>query len=367
MKFLAVITAYDQSQRLAHKNLLPLGRWPLMLRSVQDGLRAGLRTVLAASYPEMGGRAERMGAEYVAHLASPCTHEDAIRDAVAQAGAEDCHVVLLQPTSPFRIGGIVEACLAAATQHPERTVLSVQTRHCWLLDHGNLGQQAQWDGCVAIYPPGRVGDYSQIAAVPNHYLNGLQIDGEADYVQACQIEASLRSLPDPLGRAASERVQAALVGCGLSGGPVTLVGRGNGQPIPQDAPVFYINHCHGWDGQRADGLVIIANPDIRRRGISQAAREVAAKAKLVIVRDNGEFDWLAQNLPEMAGKTTVRVDRVSEHLSNHLQTGTLAHDMLRRAGCQVRFIGQQSPAEMALAAVGSFNQPGVSREIAMLF
>lgn len=112
-------------------------------------------------------------------------------------------------------------------------------------------------------------------------------------------------------------------------------------------------------------LFLIANPHLQRTGIGPATREVATKALLVIVRDNGTGDWLRSQLQVICGKH-VEIRRVAEPLSNHLTTGAIASDLLHRAGCRVTRIGFSSPAVRAASSRNQFNHPGVSREIALL-
>lgn len=368
MRPVAVITARAGSARLPHKNMLPLEGRPLAEWSILHALEAGLETVVTSDILELLDIARRHGARTVErpdHLATAdCSHADTIRHALETSGTTVRPCVLLQPTSPFRGDGILARCLDAAVHHPEATILSSRHVHRFVIGGGNTGEELLWDGCVAIFPPQRIADFSNVIPVTNSHLNSLQIDTEEDYEQACLCAARTALIANPLGQADSSTCVAALRNAGLCG-PVTLVARPDGLPIPQQFPVAWINHCHGWDGGRADVLFLIANPHLQQHGISPATQEVAAKARLVIVRDNGTGDWLRHQLPVICGKH-VEIRRISEPLSNHLTTGAIACDLLHRAGCQLTRVGFSGSATRAADSIGKFNQPGVSREIAIL-
>ena len=368
MNPVAVITARSGSERLLHKNMLPLDGRPLAEWSILHALEAGLETVVTSDIPELLYIARRHGARAVErpkHLANAdCSHAETIRHAHEATGNATRPCVLLQPTSPFRGDGILRRCLNTADQQRHATVLSSRHVHRFVIGGENTGTEMLWDGCVAIYPPGRVCDYSNVVAVPNSHINSLQIDDENDYLHACLCAARTSLIPNPLGYDDSAACVAALRNAGIHG-DVTLVARPDGKPIPQERPVAWLNHCHGWDGGRADVLFVIANPHIQQHGISPATREVAQKARLVIVRDNRAGDWLRSQLPVICGKH-IEIRRVSDPLTNHLTTGAIASDLLHRAGCVVTRVGFSEPAIRAATSLGQFNQPGVSREIAIL-
>ena len=368
MKPVAVITARAGSVRLRFKNVLPLEGRPLAEWSILHALDAGLETVVSSDIPELLDIARRHGARAVerpGHLATAdCSHADSIKHALEATGTTGRPCVLLQPTSPFRGEGIIPRCLDMAANNPDATILSSRQVHRFVIGGGNTGKELLWDGCVAIFPPTKIADFSNVIPVTNSHLNSLQIDSEDDYEQACVCSARTALIPNPLGHADSAACVSALRNSGICG-QVTLVARPDGMPIPQQIPVAWLNHCHGWDGGRADVLFLIANPHLQQHGISPATREVAAKARMVIVRDNGTGDWLRHQLPVICGKH-VEIRRVSEPLSNHLTTGAIACDLLHRAGCQVTRIGFSGPATRAADSIGKFNHPGVSREIAIL-
>ncbi|MCP5535376.1 MAG: NTP transferase domain-containing protein [Akkermansiaceae bacterium] len=368
MNPVAVITARAGSKRLPGKNMLPVNGRPLAEWSIHHALEAGLETIVTTDIPELLQIARTLGCHAVerpAELATDeCSHAETIRHALEAAGHSEHPCILLQPTSPFREDRIIERCLKAAEAHPNSTILSTRDVHRFVVGGENTGTETLWDGCVAVYPSRKVGDYSEVIAVPNILLNSLQIDAEDDYVQACVLASSTITAPNPVAEADAATCMAALRNAGIHG-EVTLVARSDGQPIPQDRPVVWINHCHGWDRGRADVLFLIANPHMQQTGIAPATREVATKARLVIVRDNGTGDWLRSQLPVICGKH-VEIRRVTEPLSNHLTTGAIASNLLHRTGCRVTRVGFSPPAVRAASSRNQFNHPGVSREIALL-
>lgn len=368
MNPVAVITARKGSLRLPVKNMLPIDGRPMAEWSILHALDAGLETIVTSDIPELLTLARRHGCHVVdrpEHLATPeSDHGETITHALEQAGKSNSPCVLLQPTSPFRNQRIIERCLAAANAEPGKTIVTSHVVHRFVIGGDNTGHETLWDGCVAVFPPGRVCDFSEAIAIPNTYINALQVDTEEDYVQACYLAATTHEIPNPIAGAESAMCVAALRNIGLHG-KVTLVARADGFPIPQDHPVAWINHCQGWDGGRADVLFLIANRHFQTQGIGEATREVARKARLVVVRNNGEGEWLFRSLPMICGKH-VEIRQVSEPVSNGLTTGAIASDLLARAGCDVTRIGFSPPAVRAAQSFGQFNYPGVSREIALL-
>lgn len=361
----AVVTARAGSERLKRKNMLPLEGFPIAEHSIIQARAAGLRTIVTTDIPELADIARKRGCMIVhrpPELADvKADHGDVITHAMEPFGLLDRPCVLLQPTSPFRSGGIIEKCIKA---YCGNTVLTVQHVHGRRINGDNDGDLVLWDGCVAIFPPGKVCNYDSVTPVENEWANGLQIDRPEDYEKACTLAAMLGPVPFAVAEPSATQVRNAIRNAGLTG-EVTLVARSNGKPIPQDNPVVWLNHCQGWDGQRADALLIIANPHIRRFGPSKEAREVARKAKLVIVRDNGEGDWLHHFMPEICGKS-VSIRHISGDWVNGVTTGGIASSLLTSAGCKVTRIGFSDNIRRATDAIGQFAFSGVSREIAIL-
>lgn len=370
MDFTAVITARKNSQRLPGKNTSALGGRTLVDWSARRAVSCGMPVVISTDIP-IGDLQLSVPASVISrpeHLrAEDCSHKETIEHALAAASAEESHCVLLQPTSPFRGDNILERCLQAARDNPGSTILTTQHVHAFVVSGGtgvDYGPAVVWDGCVAIFPPGKVCDYANVVPVKNYWLNSLQIDDADAYGDACSILAHTAQIAPPVVSVDILACVNALKNAGISGA-VTLVARPDGQAIPQDHPVVWVNHCAGWDGQRADVLFLIANENLKRSGINRELVEVAAKAKLVIVRNNGAAEWLYENLPAICGKH-VEIRGVTSDLINRLRTGALASYVLCAAGCDVLRVGFDGPCDRARLTSSDFHYPAVSLELAIL-
>lgn len=367
MNPVAVITAKAKSERLPGKNMLPLGGIPLSLWSLRTAAGLGMETVVSTDIDELKSVAARMGMKVV-HQEPMGSHAEVIRDAMRRCGWEERPCVLLQPTSPFRYGDIVSRCwLGFVECGGGSTVLTTSVSHEASIRDGRLFNSGSsvvlWDGCVAVYPSRKVCDYSRVATVRNLHCNSLQIDTEEDYVQACAMQERLKDIKEPLPRSVVNILKPVLASAGVVG-EVTVVGRGDGRPIPQDRPAVYINHCVGYDGGRCDALFVIANAHIRKVGINQELKECASKAKVVVVRSNGEIAWLLQNLPEIAGKFYPIRDAIDAE-DDHLTSGCLAAWLIWACGARPIFRGMYAPGR-ASETLLSYHAPAISREIALL-
>lgn len=365
-----VVTAKAHSTRLLGKNMLPLGGEPLAMWSIREAQRQMLETVVATDIPGLADAARKLGC-YVVGQNPSLGHVGVIQAAVKDINRTDRPVILLQPTSPFRYGNIVFRCWQKYVEHHETcTVLSANTVHEARLHAGavhNTGHAVElWDGNVAIYPPGRVGDYTQCQTVRNLPLNSLQIDTEEDYIMACA-SLELTKPVEPVLPAAMRNILSAILQQHGIVGEVTLVGRPDptAAPIPQDKPVIYLNHCRGYTGGRCDALFLIANTALRHAGINSELRECALKARVVFIRHNGELPWVLSQLPEIAGKYYPIRESISR-ADDHLTTGAIAADTLTRCDLRVNFIGLYSPKNI-LQALPPFHYPAASREIGLLY
>lgn len=367
MNPLAVITAKANSTRLPGKNMLPLGGKPLSFWSVDDARSLGLQTVVSTDIPELTEYAISRGCAVVRQNAGDgVSHAEVIREAVAGRAYSSC--VLLQPTSPFRGGRIITKCLAAFySAGAVKTVVTTNTVHMAPLTNGSVINRersvALWDGNVAVFAPGHECDFVQCIGVPNLPANSLQIDTEHDYVAACATLEMLRPVRPCTPPAVNGAVAAMLMQAGITPGVVTVVGRPGA--IPEDKPVFYVNHCRGYEGGRVDGLFVIANPAIRTQGINEQLRQVAMRAKLVLVRDNGHLMWLCQNLPEINGKFFA-LRSCFDQMDDHLTSGAILCDILASCGYQPALVGAYRPGEIQSALL-PFHRPAMSREIGLLW
>lgn len=366
MNPVAVITAKANSERLPGKNMLPLGDAPLAVWSVREALGLGVDTVVSTDIEQLKSVSERMGCRVV-HQVPMESHKAVIDDALARCGWSGRPCILLQPTSPFRHGNIVTRCWRRFESAGGRqTVVSSISPHMAVINDGGLENRGEsvdlWDGCVAVYPPDRVCEYSPLVAVRNLHLNSLQIDTEEDYVQACLALEMHKRIEEPLSDGLVNLLRPIMSrACG--GRRITLVGRSDGRPIPQDRPVAHLNHCRGYDGGRCDLLFVIANPNIRKVGINAELRECASRAKAVVVRSNGEIKWLLEALPEIRDKFYPIRDAIDSR-DDRLTTGCIAARLLHKAGFEVEFRGLYG-VESAQGVLDRFHHPALSREIGL--
>lgn len=371
MNPVVVITAKKNSVRLPGKNMLPLGGKPLSFWSVDEARAANIETVVSTDIQPLAEYAMQRGCASVRQdTESGRSHAEIISDALELSGRSGRPSILLQPTSPFRFGGIVKRCwMRYVADGGSRTVVTTNSVHVAELSDGRVENRDRsmslWDGNVAIFPPGRVCDFSDVVGVRNLPTNSLQIDTEEDYISACVTAEMIHPIRPPVESALAGTLAGILAQAGLTPGTrVTLVCREGGD-VSQDRPACYVNHARGYSGGRCDVLFLIANPAIKAQGINEAMRECARRARVVLVRDNGELKWLAEHLPEIAGKA-IPIRSLSARLDDHLTSGAIFASILSASGCIVDFIGGFSPAKIE-EAILPFHRPAMSREIAILW
>ena len=365
-KPIAVITARSASKRLARKNMLPLNGMSLTEISVKQAVAAGLFTVVTSDIDVVLQNAIKSGAYPVRRPEEFCdgnSHFATIKHAVESAIAIDASykespVVLLQPTSPFRGGNIIKKCIEANAKNPDRVVLSGRTLHCTDASGKSISTQI-WDGCVAVFPHNCIQHQDNAIIVENEHSNMLQVDTNEDYIQACVQSWRLGGCWTPIDQEEAKVCVAALKPL-FNNTTVTLVGGYNGEEIDQSKPVFYTNHCRGWNGGRADALVVVACKSIVNIGINKELEEVALKASVVIVRDLGQADWVLANL-----KTTAKIILVKS-CKHQITTGSFASTLISLSGGTAERIGFQRGADRVGYTYQCFPTPRTSDEIALL-
>lgn len=382
-RYVAVITARAASNRLPGKNMRPLNGIPLLAHSLVHAQQAGLKNiVLSTDIEEAKEPARKMGVTVVdrpPELATDdCSHKDTILHAMEAAGFKDKHCILLQPTSPFRTGNIIRQCIAAfeASKY-SATVLSSAEYHGAYITTDSAGGHSTlqcgahpllWDGCVAIYPAGKICDYTDVVPVRNRHVNTLQVDTEEDYIDACHILHTLQNGARPSFPAqAYADIKKALDTVDIKPQTLTLVARPvPGEDVPQDMPVVYLNHCKGYTGGRCDILFVVANENIIKVGINPELRECAQKAKLVIIRNKQYKDQLLEILPEIKDKY-ISIDYCMSQMTNHVTTGAIAAQTFAILGYTLRYHGFARPAIRNDAQdLPKWHYAGASLEIAML-
>lgn len=133
---LGVITARGGSKGLPRKNLLSFRGSPLIAWTIQAGQAATSidRLILSSDDPEIIETARSLGCEAPFQRApalsgDTATSVDVVLDAANRVPGFDI-VVLLQPTSPLRIGGDIEATLALMAETGAPSAVSVSEPAC---------------------------------------------------------------------------------------------------------------------------------------------------------------------------------------------------------------------------------------------
>lgn len=370
--YIAVVTARAGTERLPGKNMLPVGGYPLAERSIIHARQAGLDVVVTTDIEDLKKIAERHGAVVVdrpAELSTPdCCHDEAVWHAVKEAGFEARHAVLLQPTSPFREGGVIRRCIERHAQEPHKMVVTGRDGYC--VERQSWRGEIVVAGCVMVLPAcGRRGG-RDLAVVRTSMINMLEIDWEEDYIEACRVAARYLPFPSPVLPGYLKELRQLFADNGVTGS-MTLVARPDGGAIDQSRPVAYLNHGLGYDGGRCDVLFLIANPDGRKKlesGSMQDSRleEVVAAAKFVVVRDHGEVEFLFKHFPGLDQKSFV-LERIPRRNVDGITTGALAQYILAHAGCDVERVGFSKPHERAAAlSYPSVHYAGCGDDITIL-
>lgn len=366
IKPVAIVTARAGSQRLKNKNTLPLGSRSLTGWAIEQARRAGLQVVVSSDIPELLEQALKLGAIAVrrpSELTADDRHLEAIAHALKEGGKalgyKPTHAVLLQPTSPFRSGNIIKRCVAAAKLSPGHTIYSGRHLHYKSLGGVDLSGEV-WDGCVAVYPSANILKPVKPLMVENEHANTLQIDTQADYLAACVQYWRARAAPVPVSP--SELAACvALISPTVINTEVTVVARGDGKPINQSQPTLYLNHCKGYDGGRADLLMLVASNHLKAVGLNAELREVAEKAQAIIIRDVGQGAWLASQLMTYSHKITYITHPMVANT-----TGALASYLVYAAGGYAHRVGFAKGVERVGYLATCFNEPCTSDELAML-
>lgn len=365
-----VVTAKNFSSRLPNKNILPLGGKPLTEWSILAAKSIpSSQVVVSTDIPLIKEIALKYNCTVVhQNIDENKSHIDIIKEALIETNNLDKPVILLQPTSPFRVENIISKCWRIFENNQDKTILTTNIVHnAQIIDNSLVMGDTPitvWDGCVAIYPKEKIGDYSKVLTVKNYHINSLQIDTIDDYVQACYSYETFKPVNSSVPQNIIHLLNPIFRSSGLTK-HVTLVTRKTEQTIPQNFPVVYVNHCCGYNGGRCDGLFLIANKNLIKAGINDDLRECAIKSKFVVVRDNGELPWLLKNLPEIIGKFYPIRYTISQ-LDDHLTTGCIATNILTSLGLEVNIIGLYKP-ETIHKTLDSFHYPAMSREIALFY
>lgn len=365
-KPIAVVTARGGSIRLPYKNTLPIGDFALFEWSIQHAKNAGLDVIVTSDMEPVLYGSKKMGAitvERPLHLANGKSHYESIKHAISSAAKYDESilsrpVVLLQPTSPFRKCRIIQKCIDEYYKHQGKVIMSGRSFNAADLNGAKIASEF-WDGCVAVYPPDKVAPPEGAVLVQNDYGNGLQIDTEQDYIDAC-VQHWRNSSKVMFFDDKEETDCVGKIREFVGGRRITLVGRPDGKPIDQSHSVAYLNRCQGWDGGRADILFLVGSKDWIKNGINKEVYEVAAKASIIVIRDLGSGEWLSGklNLPDKTVMLTT--------LRKAITSGAVASMMLNLAGGIVERVGFQHGVSRIHYMQMQFIKSRVSDELALL-
>lgn len=128
---LAVIPARGGSKGLPRKNILDLGGRPLIGWTIEAALRSGAvtRVVVSTDDEEIADIARREGADVPflrpAHLSGDTATSAGVMTHALENVGGFATAVLLQPTSPFRTGGDIDAACALLVQTGASSCTSV--------------------------------------------------------------------------------------------------------------------------------------------------------------------------------------------------------------------------------------------------
>src|SRR5262245_38953077 len=155
-RVLAIIPARAGSKTVPGKNLAPLVGTPLLAHSIAAArsARGVERVVVSTDGPEIVAAARRWGAEAPFLRPAELAQDDsptiaAVLHAVQwleeHEGYRPDYVLLLQPTSPLRTAGDIEAATALAVARDADTVVSV----CEMKPHPFWAMRLSKDGSLA--------------------------------------------------------------------------------------------------------------------------------------------------------------------------------------------------------------------------
>lgn len=158
-KCLAVITARAGSKGIPNKNLTPLAGKPLIQYTIEAAKNSKRisRTILSSDGEEIIAYAKGQGVEAPfirpAHLSDDhADHVDVLLhtlDYLEQEGAIPTWLVLLQPTSPLRTAGDIDAAVEMAIANKADCVISVTEA----MSHPYLAKKVEPDGRMQAFFP----------------------------------------------------------------------------------------------------------------------------------------------------------------------------------------------------------------------
>lgn len=130
-RVLGVIPARGGSKGVPRKNIRLLAGIPLIAHTIRAALQSRFLDAFVVSTEdrEIAEVAAAYGAQVIRRPAALATdtvqNTDVVRQALVALGGKFSHVALLQPTSPLRCAGDIDACLALLLEGCARSVMTV--------------------------------------------------------------------------------------------------------------------------------------------------------------------------------------------------------------------------------------------------
>ena len=178
-EIIGLVTARGGSKSIPRKNVKPLAGKPLIAWTVEAALQSrGLsRVIVSTDDNEIAQVAQEWGAEVPFVRPSELAQDDsphiaavehAIRWLAAHDNSRPDYIMTLQPTSPLRTAGDIDAAIQIAETHAAIAVVSVcETDH-----HPYLSKRILPDGTLADFVSSDIVYLRRQALPPAYVLNG---------------------------------------------------------------------------------------------------------------------------------------------------------------------------------------------------
>lgn len=209
-KYLTLIPARRNSQRLPGKNMKLLGGVPLIGHSISYSLDSGFEDVVVTSNdPNVLDYASKNGAVVIDRPDNLAGNEElvitAIQHAVDNIGNDYYAVILLQPTNPLRPEGLLKESVAAFERENCDSLMTVSrneyklgtiSKNHFIPYNYKMGQRSQdleplyyENGLIYIFKPellhqGKLLGENNYPLIVDHPFAEIDIDNEIDFKKA---------------------------------------------------------------------------------------------------------------------------------------------------------------------------------------
>lgn len=130
MNYIAIIPARSKSKTIKNKNMMAFGNKPLLKYSIDDILKYNIPTYVLTDSEEYGQFARQCGCDYILQTEiGNSTKIDENLLPYIYPRFKDHHIILLQPTSPLRLFGIIDDCLK---QYDGHSLLTIEEFGSWV-------------------------------------------------------------------------------------------------------------------------------------------------------------------------------------------------------------------------------------------